>query len=80
MYYLLGAYVPLTMEGNIVVNEVLASCYPSTHHDLAHFAMTPFRYFPQLIMSIFHDENGFSGFVKIMEDFGKWAIPNCQLF
>ena len=77
---MLGAYVPLTMEGNIVVDRILASCYPSTHHDLAHFAMTPIRYFPQLIMSTFYEENGFSSFVKIMKDVGKWVFPDYQLF
>ena len=28
-----GAYVPLTMEGKIVVEGVLASCYASIHHE-----------------------------------------------
>ena len=37
----LGAFVPLTMKGNIVVDGVLASCYASFDHDLAHFVMTP---------------------------------------
>ena len=27
------------MEGNIVVDEVLASCYASFDHSLAHFTM-----------------------------------------
>ena len=68
------------MEGTIVVDRILASCYPSVHHDIAHLVMTPIRYFPQLIMSIFHEENGFSGFVKIMEDLGRWENPNSQQF
>ena len=44
----LGLYVPLTMEGNIVVGGVLASCYPSVPHDLAHMGMTPIRLFPSI--------------------------------
>ena len=66
------------MEGNIVVDGVLASCYPSTHHDMAHLGMAPIRYFPQLIMSIFQEENGFSVFVQIMEGLGRWVNPNSQ--
>ena len=31
----------MTMEGNIIVDGVLASCYVSPDHDLAHIAMTP---------------------------------------
>ena len=38
---LLGAYTPLTKEGNIVVDGVLASCYAFSNHDLAHTAMAP---------------------------------------
>ena len=37
----LGAFVPLTIEGNIVVNGLLASCYASSDHDLAHTGMAP---------------------------------------
>ena len=33
--------MPLTEEGNIVVDGVLASCYASFDHDLAHIAMVP---------------------------------------
>ena len=49
----LGAYVPLTTEGNIMVNGVLASCYPAADHDLAYFAMKPIQWFPDTIEWIF---------------------------
>ena len=71
-----GAYVPLTMEGNIMVDGVLASCYPSVHHDLAHIGMLPIRWFPEMFMWIFGDDNGLSVFVKFTEDLGKWVLPN----
>ena len=32
---------PLTKEGKIVVDGVLASCYADFHHDMAHLTMTP---------------------------------------
>ena len=77
---LLGAHVPLTMEGNVIVDGVLASCYPSTHHDLAHLGMAPIRWFPQLIMLIFGEDNGFSVYLTIIEDFGKFTCPYVQQY
>ena len=55
------------MEGNIVVDGILASCYPSTHHDLAHISMAPINSFPDIIMWLLGEENGFSGFVKLLK-------------
>ena len=43
-----GAFVPLTAEGTIVVDGVLASCYASFDHDWAHLLTTPIRWFPGL--------------------------------
>ena len=42
-YLLSGVYVPLTMEGTILVDGILASCYSSVRHDLAHIGMTPYE-------------------------------------
>ena len=39
--------MPLTMEGNIIVDGVLASCYASFDHDLAHIAMAPMQWIPR---------------------------------
>ena len=73
-----GAFVPLTLEGNMVVNGVLASCYPSNDHDLAHFGMTPIRLFPNIIECIFGVEKEFQSYVKIAEDLGHWVLPHRQ--
>ena len=70
-----GAYVPQTLEGNIFVDGVLASCYASFHHDLAHIAMTPIRWFPSIIEWIFGDNNGSSTYVDIMGDLGRLLLP-----
>ena len=71
-----GAYVPLTVEGNIVFDGELASCYPSTYHDLTHTAMTPVQWFPNIIDWIIGEKNGFSIFVTITEDVGRWVLPD----
>ena len=73
-----GAYVPLTMEGSIVVDGVLASCYSSTHHDLATIAMTPIRIFPIIFEWIFGNENGILGYLQLAEKLGLWVIPSKQ--
>ena len=68
------------MEGNIVVDGVLASCYPSAHHDLAHMAMAPIRWFPIIFQWIFDDENRILGYVQIAEDLGLWVLPKEPVF
>ena len=66
--------MPLTMEGNIVVDGVLASCYASHDHDLAHIAMTPMRWFPRLVEQIFGVDNGYSVYARIAGSFGKGML------
>ena len=75
-YIFPGAYVPLTVEGNIVVDGVLASCYPSTYHDLAHIVMAPVQWFPNIIDWIIGEKDGFPIFVTITEDVGRWVLPD----
>ena len=71
---------PLTNEGNIVVDGVLASCYASGHHDVVHITLVLVRYFPQPIMWLFGEENGFSSYIKITQDFHDWVIPTNHLY
>ena len=70
-----GAHVPLTMEGNIVVDGILASCYPSCDHDLAHIGMSPIQFFPTIMEWIFGEDNGSSTYVNIVNDLGEWVLP-----
>ena len=76
LYFSPGAYVPLTGEGNIVVDGVWASCYPSIDHELAHIGMTPIRWFPELIQWIFGDDKGLSAFARSAEELGSWMMPD----
>ena len=76
----LGAYTPVTMEGNIIVDGVLASCYPSADHDVLHLGMTPIRWFPQIIQWIMGVENGFQTYIVFVADIGRWVLPDVQSF
>ena len=68
----LGAFTPLTMEGNIIVNGGLASCYATVDHDLAHVGVTPIRWYPRMMDLIFGEGGGFSIYVITAEDMAKW--------
>ena len=72
---LLGAYVPLTMEGSILVDGILASCYPSVRHDLAHIGMTPMRWFPWMIEQIYGEGSGSTGYVEVALQWARWVLP-----
>ena len=71
-----GAYAPLTTEGNILVDGIMASCYASSHHDLGHIFLAPIRNFPQLMELIFGQSKDYPGYVKFVEDFGKIMSPD----
>ena len=68
------------MEGKIIVDDVLTSCYPSYNHDVAHFGMVPMRWFPELINWMFGADNGFSAYVIIAEGVGVWSLPFEQMY
>ena len=74
-----GAYTPLTMEGNIMVDGLLASCYMFFDHDLAHITMTPILWFPEMTQQIFGEDNGNPLFARAAEDITRWILPSDQL-
>ena len=63
------------MDGNILVDGVLASCYPSANHDVAHVGVTPIRLFPKMTEQIIGEDNGFQVYAIIAEKLGKWVLP-----
>ena len=76
-FCILGAYSPLTAEGNLMVDGVLASCYASfPDHDMAHFTMAPMRWFPELMHWIFGEDNDSPVYVKIKEYIGRSMSSN----
>ena len=78
MIFDLGAFVPLTKEGNIMVDGILASCYASSHHDLCHVGMTPVQFFPEIIQWIFGEDDGISSLVRTTKEIGKMVLPKEQ--
>ena len=58
------------MEGRILVDDILTSCYASVHHDLAHIGMMPIRWFPEFIEWIFGEMNESVPYIKINENLG----------
>ena len=73
--YFVGAHVPLTMEGNIMVDGVLASCYAFTNHDLAHLGMSPMRIYPEIVEWIFGKDKESQGFMNIVDNMAGYVFP-----
>ena len=71
-----GAYVPLTKEGNIMVDNILASCYASVDHEWAHISMMPTRWFPEIVQWIFGGDEGFVTFAKTTKELSKSGLPH----
>ncbi|XP_064603757.1 desert hedgehog protein B-like [Liolophura sinensis] len=70
-----GVYVPLTETGTLVVDELLASCYSSVDHYIAHAFVTPIRWFPSLFR--FHGEDyGMPGYVSFMKWLAHKILPS----
>ena len=70
----------MTNQGNIVVDGVLASCYASFDHDLAHIAMTPMKKFPALIEWAFGEDKGMKGYLSLAKIFGRYLVPDEHLY
>ena len=62
------------MEGNIIVDGVLASCYAFGNHDMAHIGVSPIRWFPRLTKLIFGEDNGLTVYAQIAEEMVQWML------
>ena len=68
------------MEGSIIVDGVLASCHASVDHGVAHIMTTPIQWFPQIIEWIYGEDNGCQGFATVLENLGRFMLPNELLY
>ena len=81
IHCVLGVYAPLTLEGNILVDDILASCYADiSDHDLAHLGMIPMRIFSTVVGWIFGVDIGFSVFANIAIELGTFLSPKIYIF
>ena len=74
--YFAGAYVPLTMEGKIIVDGILASCYADFHQDLAHLSVIPIQQFSKVMEWILGNDTGFPVYVSIARELGMLMLPD----
>lgn len=81
-----GVYAPLTFSGNIVVNQVLSSCYAQygeiKSHKVAHAVMKPLRMKGKFMSarkecSMEYTKEGINGYCIIL---GKGVYPIYKLF
>ena len=62
----------MTMEGNILVDGVLASCYAFGDHDSAHLVMKPLLWFPSVMDLLLGEEKSTQHtYTAILEHVGE---------
>lgn len=82
-----GSFAPVTAEGTLVVDQVLASCYAVVEdHQLAHWAFAPVRFIHRL-SSLLYPENhsdssssspddGVHWYPMILYQIGNWVLDS----
>ena len=67
-------HIPITEAGNILVDEVLTSCYSVIDHDIAQLAMAPMKWFSEAMQIVFGWDDGTPAFVKITKNLKPWLF------
>ncbi|KAM8731330.1 sonic hedgehog protein [Acanthopagrus schlegelii] len=79
-----GSFAPVTMQGTVVVDQVLASCYAVIEdHVLAHWALAPVRLAHWVSSLLFSSQNqvsaqsdGVHWYSKILYQLGTWLLDS----
>ncbi|XP_062898488.1 sonic hedgehog protein [Mobula hypostoma] len=85
-----GAYAPLTVQGTLVINQVLASCYAVIEeHTLAHWAFAPVRMkhaatsllLPSdpLMVNSTVQEDGVHWYSSALYQIGRWVLDDASI-
>ena len=73
-----GAYAPLTLDGTIIVDGALASCYAVIdNHRLAHTALAPMRFLYHSMPSLLRERQGdtlMSWYPTLLETVGRMVM------
>ncbi|KAM9332957.1 sonic hedgehog protein [Pholidichthys leucotaenia] len=77
-----GSFAPVTAQGTLVVDQVLASCYAVVEdHDLAHWALAPVRLAHWLSSWLFSSQHqpsaqkdGVHWYSKVLYHLGTWLL------
>jgi len=84
-----GAIAPATMDGTMVVNDIVVSSYAAINHDVAHSALAPLRWgywlSPKLVNSHagsgMNEFNGMHPYAKVLYDmFSNWVHHPTSFF
>ena len=59
-----------------MVDDVLASCYASVDHELAHIGMMPMQWFPKIVQWAFGEDDRYSAFAKIAKELCESGLPH----
>ncbi|KAM3593834.1 uncharacterized protein V6R79_022816 [Siganus canaliculatus] len=79
-----GSYAPVTVQGTVVVDQVLASCYAVIEdHSLAHWALAPVRFAYWVSSFLFSAQpqasaqnDGVHWYSKILYQLGTWLLDS----
>ncbi|CAJ1086891.1 indian hedgehog B protein-like [Xyrichtys novacula] len=75
-----GAFAPLTQQGTLVVDGVVASCYAVLdQHSLAHWAFSPLRLIYSWTGSTGSDRDGVHWYARLLHWLGKMLLGSGRL-